>query len=129
MPDDYVKDHVIIYTRILRQIILILWTIRIIDYDCYEQYANSIHDYISFYKELRNDCYCHHHCFIIILISFKIIIVIIITIIIAIIIISTILRNINLQNLRRASAFIDVMDRKVDRVRNDTTMIAENDKD
>ena len=58
MPDNYVKDHVIIYTRILRY--LIKTKTKVI--------ANAIS------------------------------------------------RNINLQNLRRASAFIDVMDRKVDRV-------------
>ena len=58
MPDNYVKDHVIIYTRILRH--LIKTKTKVI--------ANAIS------------------------------------------------RNINLQNLRRASAFIDVMDRKVDRV-------------
>ena len=55
----------------------------------------------------------------IILISFGIIIV---TIIITIIMTSNIFRNINLQNLRRASAFIDVMDRKVDRVRSDAIL-------
>ena len=58
MPDEYVKDHVIIYTRILRQI----------------NENQKLHQFLTF-------------------------------------------RNINLQNLRRASAFIDVMDRKVDQVK------------
>ena len=40
-------------------------------------------------------------------------IIIVITVVVSMIII---FRNINLQNLRRASCFIDVMDRKVDRV-------------
>ena len=58
MPDDYVKDHVIIYTRYLR-----------------------LHG-------IPYSGYTFH-----------------------------ILRNINLQNLKRASAFIDIMDRHVDQVR------------
>ena len=73
MPDDYVKDHVIIYTRILRSVL---------DHNV-EGHLLKVNN------KLGDQSF-----------DFQ----------------STVDRNINLQNLKRASAFIDIMDRHLDTV-------------
>ena len=73
MPDDYVKDHVIIYTRILRSVL----------------YHNVEVHLLKVNNKLGGKSF-----------DFQ----------------STVDRNINLQNLKRASAFIDIMDRHLDTV-------------